>query len=398
MYSLKIQCNFLLVDASKTSTFMIPVTTASDFSDLLSPYNIENDQIHNSVSVNDSNLPENHKIVNDVENEEYLDVEFLNNDKIIAFFEQENETENIVKDPNIDIRCLENSVSHIEDNDALDESKEIYKCLADGCNAVFDEKLKLNRHQRSHPSNIKKHACSYCDQTFSDGSTLTKHMKRHRGDKKFACEFCGMRFYESTILKVHTRTHTGEKPFKCEICGKSFVQSSQLRAHTLIHTGIKSHICGTCNRAFMHPWQLKVHLRTHTNDRPYSCSECGKSFGQSGNLAIHFRSAHTGDRPYHCTEFKCDKRFASQSELRSHLKTHTDEKIELKIECPHCDRKCANNAKLQVHLRTHTGEKPYSCVICFKNFMISSHLIVHMRSHTGERPFSCTYCDKGKFF
>lgn len=51
--------------------------------------------------------------------------------------------------------------------------------------------------------------------------------------------------------------------------------------------------CGVCGRNYARPSTLKTHLRTHTNERPFKCNVCLKTFSQAANLTAHQR-VHTG--------------------------------------------------------------------------------------------------------
>lgn len=52
--------------------------------------------------------------------------------------------------------------------------------------------------------------------------------------------------------------------------------------------------CRICGRHYARPSTLKTHLRTHTNERPYKCAVCRKTFSQAANLTAHQR-VHTGE-------------------------------------------------------------------------------------------------------
>lgn len=65
--------------------------------------------------------------------------------------------------------------------------------------------------------------------------------------------------------------------------------------------------------------------------------------------------------------------------------------------CSICNKAFARNGSLRSHLRTHTKsyvEKQHGCSICGKRFSISYSLNKHMLIHTGERPYSCHLCSK----
>lgn len=51
--------------------------------------------------------------------------------------------------------------------------------------------------------------------------------------------------------------------------------------------------CHICGRNYARPSTLKTHMRTHTNERPFKCSVCHKTFSQAANLTAHQR-VHTG--------------------------------------------------------------------------------------------------------
>ena len=82
----------------------------------------------------------------------------------------------------------------------------------------------------------------------------------------------------------------------------------------------KTNFCSICGRNYARPSTLKTHLRTHTNERPYKCKICGKTFSQAANLTAH-RRVHTGERPFKCPI--CCRPFSQSSSVITHLRTHS---------------------------------------------------------------------------
>ena len=132
------------------------------------------------------------------------------------------------------------------------------------CQKTFTNKHSLSRHLRTHEG-TRTHKCSKCARSFYDQPSYLRHVRSHNGDKKHKCEQCSMAFNKRSALEVHKRTHTGERPFVCEHCGKGFSISGNLHRHVLIHTGHRPYKCGKCPRAFNNPSHLARHINSfHT--------------------------------------------------------------------------------------------------------------------------------------
>ena len=214
-------------------------------------------------------------------------------------------------------------------------------------------------------------------------------------------------------LKSHMSTHTGEKPLSCSQGNESFEHSSPQANNEdsespreklylgpnseealaqknmqISDNAKKPYTCSLCDKSFAKNYTMNSHMQTHNREKPFKCILCSKPFALKGSLTRHIR-IHTGEKPFSC--MICNKLFSQSNQLKSHMRMHTGEKP---FSCIICNKLFKHKNHVKTHMQTHIGEKPFSCMICNKLFNHSSHVKNHMRTHTGEKLFSCFHCHK----
>ncbi|CAH1787641.1 unnamed protein product [Owenia fusiformis] len=76
--------------------------------------------------------------------------------------------------------------------------------------------------------------------------------------------------------------------------------------------------CVVCRRGFNSRSNLRSHMRIHTQEKPFVCRFCHRSFSQSSTLRNHVR-LHTGEKPYRCVV--CKSAYSQLAGLRAHQKS-----------------------------------------------------------------------------
>lgn len=154
--------------------------------------------------------------------------------------------------------------------------------------------------------------------------------------------------------------------------------------------GRKQYVCHVCQKQLLGSSDLKKHLRVHTNERPFECKQCLKKFRQSVCLKNHIASIHGTDVKYVCDH--CNKSFPIKERLRLHMRVHSGEKP---YSCPQCSKTFARGGQLQQHIVTHIGVKKYKCEDCSASFSSPGNLRLHAKTHVEQREFLCHICNKG---
>jgi len=240
--------------------------------------------------------------------------------------------------------------------------------------------------QKERENSLKKgftcewQGCTSADKRYRDSCNLMIHLRyKHTGERPYACSEpgCDKRFVQEHHMKKHAKAihlptaknnMTVEDVNPPEICGQEIPDliMEEVRTVSVSNTKKKRKIsdtiedlqtiapeklqeCGytanyqckwkNCNATFIdieaqsnHIAEAHIKIQKLLNrkekKRGFACEWTGctreKPFNSCYNLEHHIRYKHTGEKPYACTVTGCFSRFAQASDLREHLRLHSN--------------------------------------------------------------------------
>ncbi|PWN18120.1 hypothetical protein BCV69DRAFT_242095, partial [Microstroma glucosiphilum] len=73
-----------------------------------------------------------------------------------------------------------------------------------------------------------------------------------------------------------------------------------------------------CGSHFTRQFNLRSHLRSHADERPFKCPDCDKAFARAHDAKRHHETLHLSVKKHNCEW--CSRQFARLDALHRHLK------------------------------------------------------------------------------
>ena len=146
-------------------------------------------------------------------------------------------------------------------------AKMILDAIGKGAKPAKNSKLKTTKEVANAKSGST--SCKICDSEFFDTQSLDNHRQYHLQQR--TCCQCQRVMGNKSKLLIHHRSHTKELPYACSVCDRSFAERSTLTKHVATH-GERNFRCDLCDKAFVRKDYLAKHVLTHR--QTYKCSQC----------------------------------------------------------------------------------------------------------------------------
>lgn len=101
----------------------------------------------------------------------------------------------------------------------------------------------------------------------------------------FKCKVCDKQLSNAGSFKYHMQLHSDDVPFLCCECGEKFKTKNAYDGHMTTHNN--THTCEVCGKCYRQAASLRSHMLSHTGEKLFLCILCGKSMTQKSGLKVN---------------------------------------------------------------------------------------------------------------
>lgn len=229
-----------------------------------------------------------------------------------------------------------------EDDDFIDLSAEIKRELP-------------AHHGRMRQMSAKKHMQRFNPVMAGMRRRRRKSSKVHHDSKLFSCKYCHRGFLHSSSLSRHMRYHKGTLPV-CVYCGRVFSQRCDVTRHVaMFHSSTLQPKANEASKTNKSSKQDNATVQTQTVGDKSNKQQNLQDQHSSNVDNKSFDSAEQGiSKPritYKCKE--CSRVFALLSAFKRHVHYHVRDPARTLLSCPYCPSRFTFRSALDRHIEGH---------------------------------------------
>uniref|UniRef100_A0A3B4EXQ2 Zinc finger protein 91-like n=1 Tax=Pundamilia nyererei TaxID=303518 RepID=A0A3B4EXQ2_9CICH len=258
------------------------------------------------------------------------------------------------------------------------------------------------RRRRGGNPNGKLHPCKHCHRVFNHSSSLSRHMRYHKGTMH-TCVFCGRHFPQRCDLRRHVVMYHKAELDKKPGLKHLYTTPPKGPPYTSLSNSEKNMSPANENTKSSSDYEAVASPEQNQNDKQsgkagrvnYKCQECGKRFGLLCVYQRHLR--YHKKEPNKCPQ--CPAQFRNSSSLELHLQNHpsteevgdagqtshgTGTSVDVVLEK-------GNAEDIEDDYMDHTqndkgssSEAVYECTECTETFSCLETFLQHQTSHGSE--------------
>lgn len=258
------------------------------------------------------------------------------------------------------------------------------------------------RRRRGGNPNGKLHPCKHCHRVFNHSSSLSRHMRYHKGTMH-TCVFCGRHFPQRCDLRRHVVMYHKAELDKKPGLKHLYTTPPKGPPYTSLSNSEKNTSPANENTKSSSDYEAVASPEQNQNDKQsgkagrvnYKCQECGKRFGLLCVYQRHLR--YHKKEPNKCPQ--CPAQFRNSSSLELHLQNHpsteevgdagqtshgTGTSVDVVLEK-------GNAEDIEDDYMDHTqndkgssSEAVYECTECTETFSCLETFLQHQTSHGSE--------------
>ncbi|XP_051530169.1 zinc finger and BTB domain-containing protein 38-like [Myxocyprinus asiaticus] len=213
--------------------------------------------------------------------------------------------------------------------------------------------------------------CGVCHRLFSTASSLTVHMRLHRGGRALSCRHCGKAFIHNKRLQSHEATCRQRLPAFPAQPKEEPLEAAEVEGERAGESAVPEQL-GQGTRPGR---PIKKVRDLHGLDAGTLTCTDGLEEGD------HFVKVVDGHIIYFCSV--CERSYMTLSSLKRHSNVHSWRR---KYPCHYCDKVFALAEYRTKHEVWHTGERRYQCIFCWEAFPTYYNLKTHQKAFHGINP------------